>query len=118
MEARDVLPGDARVTRADRLISAELVDGELVVLSLKDGMYYGLNAVGARVWRLLEEPRTVGEVQQRLVEEFRVDSDRCSREVDELLTDLIGLGLVHLHSCGTHGLGEPAGESRERDSSP
>ncbi len=117
MEARYALPGDAWVARADRLISTKLADGELVVLSLEDGMYYGLNAVGARVWALIEEPLTVREVQARLVEEFRVDPERCSREVNELLTDLVGLRLVRLHSSESTGAADRgAGEGREEDS--
>lgn len=67
MEARDGVPGAARFGRADGMISTELADGELVVLSLEDGMYYGLNAVGARVWTLLEQPRTVRELQESLL---------------------------------------------------
>ncbi len=117
MEAREALPEDAWVARADRLISTKLADGELVVLSLEDGMYYGLNEVGARVWALIEEPLTVREVQARLVEEFRVDPDRCSREVDELLTDLVALRLVRLHaSKASRAVDSSAGEGREGDS--
>lgn len=107
METHEVLSGEPRFAWADRLISTELADGELVVLSLEDGMYYGLNAVGARVWALLEEPRTVREVQERLVDEFRVDPERCSKEVGELLTSLVGLGLVRRRAAETSGVDHP-----------
>lgn len=77
-------------------------------------MYYGLNAVGARIWALLEEPRTVREVQERLVDEFRVDPDRCSKEVGELLASLVGMGLVRRRgpetTVGNEPRPRPAGE--------
>lgn len=33
--------------------------GEAAILNLKDGVYYALDSVGARIWALIQEPRTV-----------------------------------------------------------
>src|SRR6266851_3148762 len=52
-------------------ISCDLA-GEAVVLDFKSGMYYGLDEVGASIWKLIAEPRTVGEICDALVAEYEV----------------------------------------------
>lgn len=69
--------------------------GEAVILDLTTGTYYGLNEVGARVWELLKEPRTVEEVRDLLVSEYEVDPVRCERDVQELIEDLVQRRLIH-----------------------
>ena len=46
-------------------ISCKLAE-ESVILQLEEGMYYGLNSVGARIWELVQEPRTVREIRDLL----------------------------------------------------
>lgn len=77
-------------------LSCEL-SGEAVILNLGTGIYYGLNAVGARVWQLLQKPRTVGEVRDVLLSEFDVDKDCCERDLQELMSDLVSRKMVQAH---------------------
>lgn len=67
-----------------------------VLLSLEDEVYYGLNAVGARVWEFLaESSRGVDELVDALQLEYReVDRDVIWADVNELLRDLTENGLV------------------------
>ena len=73
---------------------ATSVGGETVILGLHDGVYYGLDAVGARVWAMLASPRTVGELVDGIVAEFDVDATRCRTDLAGLLGELEGRGLV------------------------
>jgi len=68
--------------------------GEAVILGLRDGVYYGLDSVGARIWALLVEPRSVAELVSTIVAEFDVTPERCERDVIALLDDLAARGLV------------------------
>ena len=72
------------------------LQGEEVILNLEDGVYYGLNAVGARVWSFIQEPRTVKEIRETLLEEFDVESDRCTSELRALLLDLERRNLIEV----------------------
>ena len=74
------------------------LEDEVAILSLKDGMYYGLNEVGARIWNLIQEPRTVGEVRDLLVSEYEVNPDRCEHELIALLQDLVAEGIVEVRT--------------------
>ena len=69
-------------------------EGEAVILHMDSGTYYGLDRVGTRVWDLLTEPRTLGELRDSVVAQFAVDPDRAENDLRRLLDDLRGQGLV------------------------
>jgi hypothetical protein len=77
-------------------VSCDL-DGETVLLNLKSGTYYGLNPVAARVWALLQQPRTAAEVCAAVLDQYAVDPDRCRRDVGALLEKFVAEGLVEVH---------------------
>ena len=90
------LHDQSRITLSPDQVSAEL-DGEAVVLNLRDGVYFGLNAVGTRVWTLLKEaPRSVEELRRAILDEYAVDFEECDRDLRELLTALEKHGLIHV----------------------
>ena len=86
------------VVAASGVLSADHA-GEAAILDARDGVYYGLNRVGARLWELVQEPRSVGAIRDAIVAEYEVEPDRCERDVLELLGRLSEAGLI-----------EPAGE--------
>ncbi len=67
---------------------AAKVGDELVMMSAAKGNYIGLSAVGARIWELIETPRTVEELCGALVTEYDVDPATCRAEVDAFLATL------------------------------
>jgi hypothetical protein len=87
------LDATTRVVAARDQVSTEL-EGEAVILHLGDGVYYGLNPVGARLWSLLEEPRTVAELRDTLVAEYEVDAQTAERDVLALMDELMERGLL------------------------
>ena len=74
-------------------VSCEL-SGEAAILNTEKSVYYGLDPVGARVWKLLQEPRSVGDVLQSLLNEYDVEPARCREDLDQLLTNLHSEGLI------------------------
>jgi len=87
------------VVAAKDQVWCELV-GEAVILDMKSGVYYGLNPVGARVWSLIQEPRTIGAVLETLLEEYDVEPGCCEAELFALIEDLAGRGLVEMKAAG------------------
>lgn len=53
----------------------------MIILDLKGGAYYGLDAVGASVWSLIQEPKTLGEIRNVILEEYEVEPQRRDRLV-------------------------------------
>jgi hypothetical protein len=64
------------------------VDRSVVMMSVEQGKYYGLEGVGGRIWKLLEEPRTVSELCAALQQEFDVDAEVCRADVVEFVTEM------------------------------
>ncbi len=91
--APPTLPDDAVFAAGQAQVSSDL-GGEVVILDLDGSRYYGLNEVGAFVWDLLAQPRSVGALQAALLDEYDVDAERCRADLEALLDELITNGLV------------------------
>jgi hypothetical protein len=70
------------------------LEEEAVILNLQDGVYYGLNDLGARIWNLLQEPRTVRKIRDILLQEYEVEPERCQQDLLQLLGELAAKGLI------------------------
>jgi hypothetical protein len=70
--------------------------GEAAILNLRNGVYYGLDPVGARIWNLIQQPRRVHELQEILVSEYVVEAERCSSDLLALLERLREAGLIDI----------------------
>jgi hypothetical protein len=85
----------ARITIvADRTKVFANVGGEIVILNEEEGAYYGLEGVGARVWELLQEPRSVEEIVEALMREYDVEETRCRHDLADLLEEMSRRGMV------------------------
>ena len=87
------IPLDAAAVAAADQLSTRLGD-EIVILGLRDSVYYGLDGVGGRIWDLLQTPRTLGEILDVLVTEYEVARDRAAADLTALVANLHARGLV------------------------
>lgn len=86
--------GDVVSSRAD-VLSAE-IDGEVVALDIASGACFGLDRVGADVWRMIAAPAAVGDVRDALTEIYDVDPDVCARDLIGLLEALRAETLIRV----------------------
>src|SRR5674476_350055 len=86
---------DNTVVASKEQASADLGE-EAAILNLKDGVYYGLDPVGARIWKLVQTPQTVREIRDTLLAEYDVESDRCERDLIALLEELAQRQLIEV----------------------
>ena len=77
----------SRVRISETTLVQEL-GGEAVLLELSRGVYYGLDAIGTRIWNLLADGRTVDETVAALVEEYDVASPAAAADVLSLVREL------------------------------
>jgi hypothetical protein len=92
-----VLTDRSRVVVVKDQVSCNLT-GEVAILNLTNSVYYGLNAVGARVWDLIQEPKTFKEVRESLLAEFDVEAAQLDVDLRDLFTQLVEQGLVEIRS--------------------
>jgi hypothetical protein len=89
------IPPDARVIVPGSVLMRE-VSGESVILDLNSEQYYGLDAVGTRMWAVLTASPSVGAALETLLDEYDVEREVLLRDVTDLLGRLAALGLVEI----------------------
>jgi len=72
---------------------------DIVILDVKAGLYFSLDNVGVLVWHLLQQPRTVREVRQAILDAFEVAPEACERDLLELLRDLATRNLIEIRDA-------------------
>ena len=90
-----VLSLNSIVTTNKNVVSCDL-DGEAAMLNMDDGVYYGLNVAGATIWNLIQEPKTVKEILEKLLEEYEVEEEPCKDDLINLLQELLEKGLIEI----------------------
>lgn len=93
-----VSPESVVVVSKDQMASD--VAGETVILGLTAGRYYGVDAVGARVWQLIQTPTAFADVQRAIVSEYEVEPARCEADLLALLQKMADAGLVEVRDAG------------------
>ena len=83
------------VVATSEQVSRSLGD-ESAILNLKNSVYYGMDPVGSRVWNLLAQRRSVGDLLNILVGEYDVESERCERDLFLLLEKMRSEGLIEV----------------------
>ena len=84
-----------KIHASDEIISSKL-DNEVVMMSIEKGAYYGLDEIGARVWELLAEPRTVSGICDILVQEYDVAREQCEQDMLAWFAELAGENLIQI----------------------
>lgn len=80
--------------RPSPAVRASVSGDGLILLDVDGGVILSSNAVGARIWELIEQQRTAGEIAQQLVDDYAVPAERARRDVDTFVADLMARGLV------------------------
>jgi len=70
------------------------LSGEAAILNLRNGVYYGLDPVGARIWNLIQEPRTFAQVRDIVLREYEVEAPRLESDMHELFAQLAAHQLI------------------------
>lgn len=72
------------------------VDNEIVILNMKGNNYISLDAIGRRIWDLLETPVSVAELCRQLGTEFEGTPEQIAADVLSFLEELEREGLVRV----------------------
>ena len=83
------------ITVSPDVISQE-VSGETVLLDLESEHYFGLDEVGTRIWQLARETDDLKAIYDTLLAEYDVAENRLKQDLDVLLGEIAGLGLITL----------------------
>ena len=108
MELSQPIGPDTVVARSEEPVAVE-IDRSVVMMSLAQGMYFGLEGAGTRIWALLDRPRSAAQLATELRAEFEVDEATCLRDVCEFLQALKDAQLIRIHDETTGPARSPQG---------
>ena len=77
-------------------VSFTFVDEDAVLLNMQTNQYYLLDEVGARLWGLLQDAKSLRESYKIILDEYEVEPTQLEEDVLELLVKLKEQGLVEI----------------------
>lgn len=89
------LSKSSKIVVSNEVVSCDL-DGETAMLNMENGVYYGLNPMGTRIWELIKKPITIQEIMNKILEEYEVDEDTCYDDLTELIEQMLENKLVEI----------------------
>ena len=75
-------------------VLARHVGDETVILDLASGTYFGLDAVGARIWQLVSDGMSFAEIRDVMLAEYDVSLADIERDIAALAANLQSYGLI------------------------
>ena len=87
---------DKYVVKNNEKTAYRIIDGEAVVVNLKDSTFHTLNAVATFIWEQADGRIKAEQIIEKICQEFEVDWDTAEKDCLEFLGELIGKDLVFL----------------------
>ena len=88
------VPMDQERFRPAAGVTASLSDDGLILLDIDGGLIFSSNAVGGRIWQLVEQAETIDEIAHRLATDYCVSEAIARHDVTAFLEQLKGRGLI------------------------
>lgn len=82
-----------KLKRNPDLVAAEM-DGDIVMMSVETGTYFGLTGIAPQIWDALENPQTAEEIFNQLVSLYEVEESVFLADLTAFLADMQQSGLV------------------------
>ncbi len=80
--------------RASDEVLFQEIEGEAVLLNLKNEKYFGLDQVGTRIWHLLVEHGDSARVMTEMRNEYDIDEETLVNDLSVLFCELESHGLI------------------------
>jgi hypothetical protein len=87
---------EQRVTIPPDVLVQEL-EGESVILNVVTERYFGLDRIGTRMWIALTTLESIEAAYGSLLAHFEVDAERLRQDLESLVAELVGHGLLDIH---------------------
>ena len=74
------MDGATILQRSEEILFTEL-ESDVVMMDVREGNYYGLEGPAARIWELLDVPKSIDEICNALVLEYEIEVAECRADV-------------------------------------
>jgi hypothetical protein len=83
------------ISRSPSVLTAE-VDGEIVMMSIEQGRYFGLDDIGSDIWKRIEPPCSFATLIDGLAADYEADRAAIAADVQVLLDRMAEQDVVRL----------------------
>lgn len=80
-------PNDAEVT-------AQVLDGEAIIINLSTGVYYSLDKVGGFLWAMIVKGHSSQEIVAAIIARYHASPEQVQTDVEQVVEELIRENLV------------------------
>ncbi|MFN5376766.1 MAG: PqqD family peptide modification chaperone [Chitinophagaceae bacterium] len=80
----------------NKKIIQSTIGGEVVMMDMDSGFYFGMNGVGSVIWRHLSNEITLDDLISRLMSEFKVNKQTCEADTIEFLDSLLERNIIRV----------------------
>lgn len=71
------------------------LSGEKVMIDFETGKYFLIKGVGNDIWDMIQSEITVGNIVDKLTQEYDVSQEECEKAVIEFLTNLQNFDFIN-----------------------
>ncbi len=82
------------VLKARKHVLWREVDGEIVLLDTKKGLYYGIEGTGTQIWRHMQENLTLQQIMDAIANEVDVQKETLINDLRQFSEKLMKAGLI------------------------
>lgn len=83
------------IWQVSQKVLSSKIDEEVILMSFEADSYFGIDPVGSRIWELLsEKPASINELVVILVDEYEVDEETCSKQVQIFIDEMYTKKLI------------------------
>lgn len=82
------------IVQRDPDVIAAAADRDLVMVSIANGLYYGISDVAREIWEAIERPKKISDLIDDLAGGYNIDRTTCEQETLSFLEDLRTEGLL------------------------
>ena len=76
------------VIRLKKTLNVTDLSGEKVMIDFDSGKYFMIKGSGNDIWDLIQEDITIDEIIKKLLAEYDVSEEECTRSVEEFILKL------------------------------
>lgn len=88
---------DTVIKKNTQLLESDMQD-EMVMMSMENNAYFGLNKVGKEIWLMLEEPTTISNIIDRLTQRYNVSREQCLNDITPFIENLLSESIVSVET--------------------
>jgi hypothetical protein len=90
-----MITAETIISRSREVVSSD-IDGEVVMMSIEQGNYYGMDPIASRIWELVGDKIKVADLIGILTAEYQVTGRECENDVLAFLNELLSEKLIEI----------------------